>query len=138
MKKLVLGGLLILILGVVMVSGCTSSPKVDDTPKINVTNLKVVSQGYGMYDVKATITPNQDISYMEMVVIAYDVDDAVIERSPMAWNTNDAKSGQVQKATGMVFIQGNEKPVKMDVLIFDSVFAGGSESGNIYKQTIKV
>ena len=33
---------------------------------------------------------------------------------------------------------GDEKPAKVDILIFDSPFAGGSESGNIYKQTVTV
>jgi hypothetical protein len=139
--------LLILIIGsAVAISGCTSSgnstTSSNGTPTasnaINVENLKIVSQGYGSYDVKATITPNKDISYLEMVAIAYDSSGAVIERSPMVWNTNDAKSGQKYKVTGLLYISGDEKPAKVDILIFDSPFAGGSESGNIYKQTVTV
>lgn len=129
----------------VAISGCTSSGNKTTSSNgttaanaINVENLKIVSQGYGSYDVKATITPNKDISYLEMVAIAYDSSGAVIERSPMVWNINDAKSGQKYKATGMMFISGDEKPTKVDILIFDSPFAGGSESGNIYKQTVTV
>ena len=146
MKKWgIIAGVLI-IAAIVAVSGCTSSGNNTTSSNgattasnaINVENLKVVSQGYGSYDVKATITPNKDISYMEMVAIAYDSSGAVIERSPLVWNTNDAKSGQKYKVTGMLYIPGDEKPAKVDILIFDSPFAGGSESGNIYKQTVTI
>jgi hypothetical protein len=139
--------LLILIIGsAVAISGCTSSGnnttssngKATASNAINVENLKIVSQGYGSYDVKATITPNKDISYLEMVAIAYDSSGAVIERSPLVWNTNDAKSGQKYKVTGLLYISGGENPAKVDILIFDSPFAGGSESGNIFKQTVTV
>ena len=139
--------LLVLIIGsAVAISGCTSSGNNTTSSNgtatasnaINVENLKIVSQGYGSYDVKATITPNKDISYMEMVAIAYDSSGAVIERSPMVWNTNDAKSGQKYKVTGLLYISGDEKPAKVDILIFDSPFSGGDESGNIYKQTVTV
>lgn len=147
MKKNTILIILVLIIGsVVAVSGCTSSGNNTTSSNgsttaanaLTVENLKVVSQGYGSYDVKATITPNKDKSYLEMVAIAYDSSGAVIERSPMVWNTNDAKSGQKYKVTGLLYISGGEKPAKVDILIFDSPFAGGSESGNIYKQTVTV
>jgi hypothetical protein len=147
MKKNLLLILLVLIVGsVVFVSGCTSSGNTttssngSTTPAnaLTVENLKVVSQGYGMYDIKATITPNKDISYLEMVAIAYDSSGAIIEKDPLLWNTNDAKAGQKYKVTGMMSITGNEEPAKVDILIFDSAFSGGDEAGNIYKQTVTV
>ena len=112
MKKWGLIAGVLIIAAIVAVSGCTSSGNNTTSSNgattasnaINVENLKVVSQGYGSYDVKATITPNKDISYMEMVAIAYDSSGAVIERSPLVWNTNDAKSGQKYKVTGMLYI----------------------------------
>ena len=76
MKKwgLIVG--VLIIAAIVAVSGCTSNGTILTTSSnsattasnaINVANLNVESQGYGSYDVKATITPNKDISYMEMV-----------------------------------------------------------------------
>ena len=107
--------------------------------EISVSNLTVKSAGYGGYTVKAVIVPNKDVSYLEMVAISYDKSGAVIDRSPLVWNTNDAKQGQVYKVTGSVYLQDSAgKPVKMDILIFDSAFGGGSEEGNIYKKTVKV
>ena len=86
-----------------MVSGCTSSDTSTKSANstsnqssstansLTVENLKIVSQGYGSYDVKADITPNKDYSYLEMVAIAYESSGAVIEKSPLVWNINDAK-----------------------------------------------
>ncbi len=37
-----------------------------------------------------------------------------------------------------IYISGNHKPAKVDILIFDSPFASGSEEGNIFKETIEI
>lgn len=135
MKKvgLVFGVLAILV--VVAVSGCTSS---GDKNSLNVTNLKVSNGGYGTYYVSCDIVPNQDISYLEMVLVWYDSTGAVIDRSPLAWNINDAKAGQTIRAKGMASLYEKGTPAKVTVMIFDSPFAGGSEEGNIYNQTISL
>lgn len=149
-KKISVVTLALLVLAVVMVSGCTSSDTASNSTKstsgqssgtanaLTVENLKIVSQGYGSYDIKADITPNKDFSYLEMVTIAYDSSGAVIEKSPLVWNINDAQAGQKYKVTGMMYISGNEKPAKVDVLIFDSVFSSGDEEGYLYKKTVTV
>jgi hypothetical protein len=83
MKKIgVIIGVLI-ILSIVGISGCTSS---GDANSINVSNLKVSNEGYGTYYVTCDIVPNQDIDYLEMVLVWYDSSDAVIERTSLAWN----------------------------------------------------
>lgn len=135
MKKvgLIVGILAILV--VVAVSGCTSS---GNKNSVNVTNLKVSNGGYGTYYVTCDIVPNQDISYLEMVLVWYDSSNAVIDRTSLAWNINDAKAGQTIKARGMASLYQKGTPSKVKVLIFDSPFAGGSEDGNIYNQTIPV
>lgn len=149
-KKISTVTLALLVLAVVMVSGCTSSDTASNSIKstsgqsssaansLTVENLKIVSQGYGSYDIKADITPNKDYSYLEMVAIAYDSSGAVIEKNPIVWNINDAQAGQKYKVTGMMYISGNEKPAKVDVLIFDSVFSSGNEEGYIFKKTVNV
>jgi hypothetical protein len=135
MKKtgLILGVLAILL--VVAVSGCTSS---GNKNSVTVTNLQAYSGGYGMYYVSCDIVPKQDISYLEMVLVWYDSSGAVLERSPLAWNINDAKAGQTIKAKGTSSLYEQGTPATVQVMIFDSPFAGGSEKGNIYNQTIPV
>ncbi|MCK9151665.1 hypothetical protein [Methanobacterium alcaliphilum] len=143
-NKLVIILAVFLIASVVAISGCTdnsnsqNSSAAEESSSLNVTDLKVVSQGYGTYAVKATVTPDKDYSYLEMVLIFYDSEGAVIDKSPLAWNINDVKAGQKLKVTGNGYISGSEKPAKVDVLIFDSVFSGGDESDAIYKETIEV
>ncbi|OPX58018.1 MAG: hypothetical protein A4E25_01887 [Methanobacterium sp. PtaB.Bin024] len=135
MKKIgVIIGVLI-ILSIVGISGCTSS---GDANSINVSNLKVSNEGYGTYYVTCDIVPNQDIDYLEMVLVWYDSSDAVIERTSLAWNINDAKEGQTIRAKGMSVLDDQSTPAKVQVLIFDSPFSGGSEEGNIFNTTISV
>ncbi|MDO9045987.1 MAG: hypothetical protein Q7U35_11915 [Methanobacteriaceae archaeon] len=148
-NKLVIGLVVLLIMGIVAISGCTDSGTSSSSngtsdaesaseTSLNVTNVKVVSQGYGSYDIKATITPDKDYSYLEMVLIWYDFTGAVIEKNSLVWNINDVSAGQTLKVTGNGYISGEENPAKVDVLIFDSVFSGSDESGAIYKKTIEV
>ncbi len=142
-KKLVLGLATLLIMGIVAISGCTdsSSSGSDNSTaesSLNVSGLDVVSEGYGMYKVKGTIVPDQDYDYLEMVLIWYDSSGAVIEKSPLVWNINDITSGQTLKVTGSAMLTSDEKPAKVDVLIFDSAFSGGDESSAIYKETLEV
>lgn len=146
-KYLGIIGVVLIFLVVVMASGCTDNKKsgnnttnsnMDTESALTVTDLKVISKGYGSYDVKATIIPNKDISYLEMVVISYDSSGAIIDKDPLAWNINEAKKGQLYKVTGHAYVTGNEKPVKMDILIFDSSFYSGNEENNIFKQTVNV
>lgn len=132
-KVLILG--ILAILTVVIISGCTSS---GNKNSVNVTNLKAFGEGYGMYYVTCDIVPKQDTSYLEMVLVWYDASGAVIERSPLAWNINDAKAGQTIKARGTASLYQKGSPAKVQVLLFDSSFSGGSDKGNIYNQTIHV
>lgn len=147
-NKLVIGLAVLLIMGIVAISGCTDSgsssngtsdsSSASSDSSLNVTNLKVVSEGYGSYDVKATITPDKDYGYLEMVLVWYDSSGAVIEKNSLVWNINDVKAGQTLKVTGDGYITGDENPVKVDVLIFDGAFSSGDESSAIYKKTIEV
>ncbi|GAB6054799.1 hypothetical protein JCM15415_01150 [Methanobacterium movens] len=132
---------LLLVVGVVLFSGCTDSGSsteagAESRSNLKVSDVEVVSEGYGMYKIKATIMPEKDYSYLEMVLIWYDDSGAVIDKNPLAWNINDVKSGQALKITGTGILTGDEAPAKVDILIFDSVFSGGDESGAIYKSSV--
>ena len=136
MKNIAILGIVAMVLLVVGVSGCTSSGTDSGQPAINVTNLKVASTGYGFYSVSGKIVPNKDIDYLEAHAIWYDSSGAVIETSPLLWNINNAKKGQVYKFKGEDSLYQKGTPAKVDVLIFDSPFSGGDTSSAIYKKTI--
>jgi len=135
MKKIALILIVLAVLSVVAISGCTSS---GNKNSVNVTNLEVSSEGYGMYYVTCDIVPRQDTSYLEMVLVWYDSSGAVLDRSPLAWNINDAKAGQTIKARGTASLYQKGTPAKVQVLLYDSSFSGGSDKGNIFNQTISV
>jgi hypothetical protein len=135
MKKVIIGGIL-LILSVVAISGCTSSGNNTQTAPINVTNVTAGPGSFGMYTVTATITPNKNIDYLEMVAIWYDSSGAVIQTSNLLWNVNNAQSGQVYKAKGEDSLYQKGTPAKVEIYIFDSVFSGGDTSKAIYHHTV--
>ncbi|MFA0832600.1 MAG: hypothetical protein ACC609_01165 [Methanobacterium formicicum] len=135
MKNKALVLIVLAILSVVAISGCTSS---GNKNSVNVTDLQVSTEGYGMYYVTCDIVPRQDTSYLEMVLVWYDSSGAVIDRTPLAWNINDAKAGQTIKARGMASLYQKGAPSKVQVLLYDSSFSGGSDKGNIFNQTVSV
>ena len=132
---LMLGVVVLLIVSIVAISGCTSNSGESNTPPVNVTGITVQNSGYGSYHVLGTITPSKDFSYLEIVLKWYDAEGNVIERSSLAWNTNDAKAGESIKFDAMSFIPEGSTPAKFDLLVFDSPFGGGDESDAIYKTT---
>lgn len=138
MKKIYLTILVVLLVaGVVVTSGCTSSSE-NKTPPVNVTGVTVKNSGYGSYDVLGTITPSKDIDYLSIAIKWYDAEGNVIERSSLAWNTNDAKAGEPIKFDAMSYIQEGNTPAKFDLLVFDSAWSGSDESEAIYKTTLNV
>lgn len=148
MRKILLLAIVMIVLGIVGISGCTDS-STDSTSSSNasaststpfeIENLKVVNEGYGGYAIKGELTPNEDISYLEMVTVWYDSSGAVIERNSLAWNMNDLKSGQKVKFSTNDYLGtdvGN--PSKVELLVFEGAFSGGDDSSAIYKKTLEV
>jgi hypothetical protein len=110
----------------------------ENVKKLNISNLKISSSGYGGYDITATLVPDKDYSYLEMVVVWYDSSDAIIDKSPLVWNMNDVPEGQTIKISGDGYVSGDNTPVKAKVYLFDSVFSGGDLSDAIYSKTVEI
>lgn len=124
----------VLIILILALSGGDSTTSTPETT-IDVTDLKITSQGYGSYEITCNLVPDQDYSYLEMAVIWYDADGAIIDKSSLAWEMSDIKQGQTIKVTGEGYITGDGSPTKAEVYFFDESFTGDTE-GYIYKQTI--
>ena len=136
---LMIAVLVLLIAGIVAISGCTSSSNsTSDEPPFQVGEFTVSEGSYGMWDVDGSITPNKDMSYIEVVTIWYDSSGAVINRDPLAWNINDAKAGQTLKIHSSTSLYEKGTPAKVDVLFFDSALAGGDDSEAVYTMTINL
>lgn len=134
-----MGAVILLVVGIVAISGCTSnSNSTSNSTPFKVGNFTVSEGSYGMWDVDGSVTPSKDMSYMELVTIWYDSSGAIIYKDPLAWNINDAKSGQTIKIHSSTSLYQKGEPVKVDLLFFDSSFSGGDESRAVYKMTINV
>ncbi|RAP44566.1 MAG: hypothetical protein BZ135_07965 [Methanosphaera sp. rholeuAM6] len=91
---------------------------------INVTDLEINYEGYSTYEVNCKLTPKKDFDYLEMFVIFYDSDDAVLDKSTLVWNTNQPTKDQVIKVSGTAYVQNdNEKPVRAEVYFTDGLDA---------------
>ena len=94
----------------------------DNNDDVNVTDLEITYEGYSMYDVNCKLTPKKDFDYLEMYVIFYDSDDAVIGKSPLVWNMNQPTKDQLIKVSGEAFVDNdNVKPARAEVYITDSL-----------------
>jgi len=136
MRKTYMAGILLLFVGVVFASGCVSDTAPQEEKTVNVTDLKVVSEGYGFYSLKGKITALKDYDYLEMHLNWYDSEGNLLYENPLAWNTNNAKKGQAIKFSTIDSIDTG-KPAKVEILIYGTPF-GGSESDLVYNSTINV
>ena len=136
-KKTIGIGCVVLIVLAVVVMAFTGGDATPETT-INVTDLTVSSQGYGLYDVSCTLVPDKDYSYLEMVVVFKDDSGAIIGKSPLAWNMNGIQKGQTIKVTGnAVTDSSSTTPSTAEVYFFDSAFSNDL-TGNIYNQTVQI
>lgn len=140
MKRIISISPIIIILLIIGVSGCVDNNSTKNSSStINLAELTVSSEGYGIYHINGIITTTKDYSYLEMVTKWYDASGTVIERNPLSWNTNDIKAGEPIRFEATAWLSDTAPaPAKVDILIFDSPFAGGDESGAIYKTTLTI
>ena len=136
-KKAGLIILVICVIGIILVAAIGLGTP-DKNTQMKVSDLSISSKGYGGYDVSCTIVPDKDYNYLEMVVIFYDKDGAVIDKSPLVWNMNGITKDQTIKVSGSAYVSGSNTPVKADVLIFDKAFSNDDASKAVYKQTVNL
>lgn len=127
---------LVLLFIIFIAFGSSSTNTVSPESTINVSDLKVSNQGYGLYDISGNLVPDKDYRYLEMVVVFYDDSGAVIEKSPLAWNMNDINKGQTIKVSGHGYATGDNVASKAEVYFFDSAFSGSDLSDAIYNETV--
>lgn len=135
-RKLLCSALIIITLALSLSSVNAGLFDFVSSDSVEVNNLEIVSKGYSMYDVNCELTPKNDFSYLEMTVIFYDDDGAVIEKNPIVWNMNDVTKDQLIKVNGNAYITNQkDKPAYAEVFITDSPFNGNIEDA-IYTQNV--
>lgn len=128
--------LIIILFLLLIVVSSFSNPTPETT--IQVTDLSIVSEGYGMYSVTGNIIPDKDYSYLELVVVFYDDTGAVLDRAPLVWNMNDIHQNQTIRMDGTAYVSSDSAPATAEVYFFDSAFSGDDVSDSIYNQTIEM
>lgn len=103
---------------------------------LNVSDITITSEGYSMYKVNCEVTPKKDFDYLEMQVVFYDSDDAVVGKSSLVWNVNNPEKDQLMKVSGSAFTDdADSRPVRAEVYFVDSAF-GSSKDDAIYAQNV--
>lgn len=133
-KTIIVGIIILFIL--LMIIGAMSPSTTTPETNLEISDLSMQSEGYGLYSVSGTLTPDKDYSYLEMVVVFYDDSGAVIDKSPLVWNMNDIQKDQVVKINGNAYVNSDSAPSKAEIYIFDSAFGGGDLSDAVYNQTV--
>ncbi|RAP46625.1 MAG: hypothetical protein BZ136_07375 [Methanosphaera sp. rholeuAM74] len=128
----------LLLVSIALTSSIVSAGLFDSDNKsddLNVSNIEIKSEGYSMYKVNCDLTPKKDFNYLEMEVIFYDSSDAVVGKSPLAWNINDAKKDQLIKVSGNALTDDSSaRPVKAEVKFKDSSFSSSDDA--IYSENV--
>lgn len=128
-------GIVIVALVVIAVLAILAISMTTPDTTITVNDLKASNQGWGMYEITGTLIPDKDYDYLEMVVVFYDSNGAIIDKSPLAWNMNNVEEGQTIKITGTAVVSASESPAKAEVYFFDTPFGDDLDSA-IYHETL--
>ncbi|AWX31600.1 hypothetical protein [Methanosphaera sp. BMS] len=129
---------LFIILGIMTASSVVSAGLFDSSASndLNVSDITITSEGYSMYKVNCEVTPKKDFSYLEMQVIFYDSDDAVVGKSSLVWNVNDPEKDQLMKVSGTAMTDdASSRPARAEVYFVDSAF-GSTKDDAIYVQNV--
>ncbi|HIH35163.1 MAG TPA: hypothetical protein HA255_01825 [Methanosphaera sp.] len=102
---------------------------------LTVENITLTDDGYGMYKVNCDMIPKKDFSYLEMEVTFYDNNGAVVGKSPLVWNMNEVKEGQLIKVTGNAYLDSSSNtPATAEIFIIDTAF--GDSDNPIFAENV--
>lgn len=104
------------------------------TSSLEVSNVTIKSEGYSMYTVSCDLTPKMNYSYLEMVVVFYDSNGAVIGKSPIVWNTNNPAKDQLIKVSGTAMTSNsNTVPARAELYFYDDALKSDPEDAVFVK-----
>ncbi len=95
---------------------------------LTVENITLTDEGYGLYKVNCDMIPKKDFSYLEMQVVFYDNGGAIVGKSPLVWNINEVKEGQLLKVTGNAYLDSSSNtPSTAEIIITDSALGDSDQ-----------
>ena len=92
-KKTVIIG--ILIVAIIIIGAATAYSMMNNKKDlIEINDLNIEKDQWGIYKIVGHITPLKDVRYLEARITLYDAHGTVIGECPLAWNMNNLKQGQ--------------------------------------------
>ena len=92
-KKTVIIG--ILVAAIIIIGAATAYSMMNNKKDlIEINDLNIEKDQWGIYKIVGHITPLKDVRYLEARITLYDAHGTVIGECPLAWNMNNLKQGQ--------------------------------------------
>ena len=87
---------------------------------LEVSNVAIESEGYSMYKVSCDLKSSMNYKYLQMEVIFYDSNNAIIGKSPLVWNMNNPQKDQIIKVSGTAMTSNSKNvPVRAELYFYD-------------------
>ena len=120
-KKIIIIILIAILIILVSISAFSLMQKNAQTLQINDINIE--KDAFGIYKLVGHITPEKDYDYLEARIVFYDKDNTVIGKSACAWNIVDAKQGEKLSLGDSLGAVCDGVPAYAIVEFYDSVYS---------------
>lgn len=92
-KTIIIG--IIIVVAIIIIGAATAYSMMNNKKElIEINDLNIEKDQWGIYKIVGHITPLKDIKYLEARITLYDAHGTVIGECPLAWNMNNLKQGQ--------------------------------------------
>lgn len=111
--------IVVIILAVVCIIGLTNN----NTETIEINDLNIEKDAFGIYNLVGHITPLKDFDYLEARIVFYDNQSTVIGKSSCAWNILDVSKGSKISVGNSLGATCDGIPSYAVIEFYDSVYS---------------
>ena len=115
---IIIGGLIIFI---ILIGICLATIFIKDNDTIQINDIDVQQDIWGIYNLVGHITPEKDYSYLEARLTFYDDKGVIIGKSACVWNIVDVKAGTTLSLGNSLGCVCDGTPSRVLVEFYDSV-----------------
>lgn len=121
-KKLIILGTLLIIICILI--GAILGIITQNPEKIEINDLNLQQDEFGIYNLQGHITPLKDLDYLEARIIFYDAQNTILSTG-YAWNMNNLKKGEKISLNNGMGATCNENPDHAVIGFYDDI--GGKD-----------
>ena len=119
-KKIAIIGVLVIVL-IILCCICAFAFLNQNKESIEINDLNIEKDQWGIYIIKGHITALMDLNYIEARITLYDDQGAIVGECPLAWNMKDIKAGQKVSVGSSLGATASETPSYGVVTFYDAV-----------------